>query len=355
MRSVLRSVQFSSLLLGLILSAWSPDLRSQVQLDLSLTVPDSQSGTGWSSVSNTTAGKAFIDYYTVKAIDGAIPANRNLVGGSDLTSSAVATSNPMLQIQTGYIGGTTASDLGIAFRLRLGQYDNTQSVTGMVGVMWTVPNQTNGTDAVSFAVAVTLNSSGSAFTSYSLGLLWKTDSNTINKDSNFNTTAQGFDASTTLLSNQSFTSVTATAANSPFASIQSTTNVFTKPGGTDTTDAWLSFGVTFASVNNNVAAIARTASGTVNPFDATTARWGFSPVVGAGSAFSSFAGGDAVGTTGNIYVSDALYANGSSVAGSTPTIAAVPEPSTFLMIPALLIPLVPTMLRKGLFRRPRLA
>jgi hypothetical protein len=126
-----------------------------------------------------------------------------------------------------------------------------------VGAIWSVANQTNGTDAASFAIAATANSSGGVngnYTTYSVSLMWNSTSSTINKASNFDTASQGFSNSVTLYNAVAFSSVTASSAKSSFVSIQTTSdgNIFNQ-GGTDTADAWLSFGVTFAAINNNVA------------------------------------------------------------------------------------------------------
>ena len=330
--------------------------QGQVQLDLSLNTPAAGSGTGWVAVNNTTAGKSFIDFQTLNPITGkgTNPAYLNLVGGTysgsgDPLASASYAVNPLLQVQTAYIGGSTAADLGVAFRLRLGGYDKTQTVTGMVGAIWSVANQTNGTDAASFAIAATANSSGGVngnYTTYSVSLMWNTDSSTINKASNFDTASQGFSNSVTLYNAVAFSSVTASSAKSSFVSIQTTSdgNIFNQ-GGTDTADAWLSFGVTFAAINNNVASIARNG----NNFDATTAKWGFAPVAGSGNTPATFNGFDAVGTNGNIYMSDLIYANGSTVAGGIPT--PIPEPSTYVMISALLAPAIALVMRRRRYSR----
>jgi hypothetical protein len=326
------------------------EAQAQTALNLASNTPSADSGTGWVAVNNSTANKTFIDAYTYKKITETgttgsnIPAYLNLVGGTYSgsgapTASAVYSDNPMLQIQTGYIGGTTANDLGIAFRVRLGAYDPTKTFTGVVGINYSVANQTNGTDAASFAAAATVVSNGTTYTSYSVSLLWNTTSGTVNKPDNFNVSAQGFNTSVGLSSHSG--NFASGSTNSSFVSIQATTDVFSN-GTTPANDAWLSFGVTFAAVNANVAAIARNSL----PFDATTSRWSFTAVPATGTTPATFAGQDAVGSNGNIYMSDFLYTNGSSTSGSTPTFTPVPEPSTFLMVPALLAPAVMVLRRR---------
>ncbi|MFM9031147.1 MAG: hypothetical protein ACKOTF_10800, partial [Opitutaceae bacterium] len=167
------------------LVAFSASVRAQVQLDLSLATPAAGSGTGWVAVNNSTAGKAFIDYQTLTNITQTggqnAPVYLNLVGGTYSGSGTPLTSasysvNPLLQVQTAYIGGSTAADLGVAFRLRLGSYAPANTVTGIVGVIYNVPNATNGTDAASFAIAATATSNGTTYTSWAVNLMWETTS-----------------------------------------------------------------------------------------------------------------------------------------------------------------------------------
>lgn len=313
---------------------------AQTKLDLTSASPSASSGTGWITVNNSSAGKSFIDYQTLNKINTSTPAYLNLVGGTYSgsgapSSSALYTANPMLQIQTGYIGGATSADLGVAFRVRLGGYDATQSFSVLVGGYYAT---LTSSDSASFAVAATLTSDGTTFTGWALNLLYQTGSSTINKATNFDTGSSGFDASVAVRSGSFGTGLT----HSDYVAIQATGDNVFNAGGSDSSDAWLSFGVKFSDINISATATARNNL----TLDATSNKWAFTAVPATGTTPSGFNGEDAVGSGGNIYMSDQIYTNGSTVAGANPTISAVPEASTWVMAPVLCAPAVGFLWRR---------
>lgn len=302
---------------GLVLAG---SLRAQTALNLS-------SATGWGTVTgNTNAAVTFIDYNThdrFTTSDNNSTSTYNLVGGSSTAAGATVTTNPMFQMQTAYIGGTAAANLGVAFRLRLGSYDlqtiGNTGLTLLVGV-----GSSSSPGAAQFAIGATFTSSNSALTSWSVF--------TLDGGTNSSATPSLWDTATGgLFAGQTkSTFATGTSADAAYLNYQSTGNdVFNSTASRDTSDAWLTFGITFDRINSVISSSAR--GGTT--YDATTTTWNYSAVVFSGTNTATWTAKDWIApttSTTNTTFSDFIYTHG----GTTP----VPEPTTYLMVAGLLLP-----------------
>ncbi|MBI5689060.1 MAG: PEP-CTERM sorting domain-containing protein [Verrucomicrobia bacterium] len=298
----------------------------------------SSAGTGFASLTNTQAGKGFIDYYTVSrwsdsAVKNPADAAFNLVGGSSTASTATFSTSPMLQVQTAYIGGTNPSNLGVAFRLRLGSYDLAAiQSTGLTAIVGVGPE--GNSDKATFGLSASITSDGSKITGFTINILDAQSTVGVNQLAKFTTGGSGGFVSSTVFATNS------TGVDTSFVSYQSTgNNAFSDPDEGQSNDGWLTFGVTFAAVNNAVSSLSRTnGSGVVNPYDADTAKWNYIPVVAKGTNPATWNPVDAVGSTGNTWASDFVYTNGSPTTPSLPPGYPVPEPSTWIISGMLLLP-----------------
>lgn len=292
-------------------------LPAQVALDMT-------SSADWATVTRQrTPTIPFVDYNTNKQFDTSTETRArstyNLAGGADGSATANLDTNAMFQIKSGYIGGTTADKLGVAFRVRLGSYDLQQvglsgGLTVLVGT-----GSTLSADKATFILGASIQSNGTwniftLETTSASGTAKVTDWNT-SKGGNFGSyqiTAQG---------NTSF--------DNNYIAYGSTGNdAFNSPNDAASNDGWLTFGITFAQVNALVTSAGRSGF----TYDATSAAWNYSTSVYAGTNPATWVAQDWLSRSNtDTTFSDFIYTNGG-------TTRPVPEPSTYLMVGGMIFP-----------------
>lgn len=320
-------------------------LLGQTQLDLS-------TASGWTTIN----GKSDFSDANTKVIwsySGTTKADSvyNLVGGGSNTSgtaSSLYSTNPMLQVQTGYIGGTSADDEGVAFRFRLGAYDpETVGSTGLTAIIGLGPSAS--ADKANLAIGASFTVSSGSINSWAVFYIDpdRAGANGNADPSNWTTSATWYTGGGSGKELNVVASSGLSSTQSSFINYQAISDQFVgtaaSPNTPAASDAWLTFGITFKVLNDGVTSTTKS-GGT---FGAGTSQFNLAPAVYSGvvnTSNSTFTGTvkDYSNTSGNNAVfTNALYLSGSATA--------VPEPSTFLMVPLLISPFLYPAFRR--FRR----
>lgn len=281
----------------------------------------------WVAVTRTrTPSEPFIDYNTYNRFDTSsspgesrVDSAYNLVGGSSTSSGASLNTNSLFQIQTGYVGGATEDKLGVAFRLRLGSYDLGQvglsgGLTTLVGI-----GSTSSADKATFLIGASIQSSGA----WSIFVIDGGSANGTAKVTDWNTGSGYFAGATKSVF------ATGPSINTSFFNYGATlSDGFNSSNDSSSNDGWLTFGITFASVNALVSSTSRVN----NTYDAATTTWNYSAAVYAGVDSTNWVAKDWLNhaKTDTVF-SDFIYTNG----GMTNP---VPEPSTYLMVGGMIFP-----------------
>lgn len=303
-----------------------PCAFAQTQMDLS-------TATGWSTINGKndyTDANSKVPWTssTTQALSV-----YNFVGGGTFSGSfsgAYAT-NPMLQMQTGYIGGTTADDQGVAFRFRLGAYDlSTIGSTGITVLVGMGPS--SSADKANFALGASFTVASAAIDSWSVFYI-DTDragSNGVATPANWVTSATWYTGGGAAKELNIVASSSGGQTQSAFINYQSATDAFvSSASGVASSDAWLTFGITFKALNDG---ISTTTTGMTNAFSVGSSQFNLAPAVYSGVASAgSFTGTvqDYSNTSGSSAVfTNAIYLNPSQV----------PEPATYLGIAATALP-----------------
>lgn len=291
---------------------------------------------GWTAITNSSrSATAFTDANTSLGIGAAGSTSTtwayNLVGGSDASAAAVYSSNPMVQLQVGDIG--VAGTPGVAIRVRLEAF-NLASINSGNGLMLLVGfGKATNPEKANFGLLAQLTSNGTSTAAGSIYILDSNSATGVTKPADMITTSGGGLANEITAFQ---TGLDALAASPTYISYGSTTNAFnggTSNSITDTTDAWLTFGVTFAAVNAAVSSAARSG---VN-FDASSGQWNLTVATYNGTVATTGAPGsfnnspvfkDTLGSSTSLLFSDAVLLTGATTA--------VPEPSTIIMVPVLI-------------------
>jgi hypothetical protein len=338
-------VIFTGMMVGL------GELFGQTQLDLS-------TSSGWTTINGKTAytddkTKVVWSYSSTTKADSVY----NLVGGGSNTSGTASytyTSNPMVQVQTGYIGGATANDEGVAFRFRLGAYDpNAIGSSGLTAVIGMGPSAS--ADKANLVIGVSFTVSSGSINSWAVFYIDpdRAGSNGNADPSNWSTSASWYSGGGAGKELNVVASSGLGSTQSSFINYQSASDQFVgtvaSPNTPEASDAWLTFGITFKVLNDGVTTTTKD-GGT---FGAGTSQFNLAPAVFSGvvnTSNNTFAGTvkDYTNTSGNNAVfTDALYLSGAT------TTSVIPEASTFLMIPALVSPLLLSGFRRFIRRYSR--
>lgn len=351
-RGLLRGMKCSKIL-SLVFwgSLGAGRLLAQTQLDLS-------TSSGWTTIDGKSA---FTDANTkvVWSYSGTTKATSvyNLVGGGSNTSGTASylyTTNPMLQVQTGYIGGTSADNEGVAFRFRLGAYDlatvGSAGLTAMIGM-----GPSASADKANMAIGVSFTVASGSINSWAVFYIDpdRAGSNGSANPADWTTSATWYSGGGAGKELNVVASSGLSSTQSSFINYQTASDQFVgtaaSPNTPAASDAWLTFGITFKVLNDGVTSTTKS-GGT---FGAGTSQFNLAPAVYSGvvnTSNNTFSGAieDYTNTSGN----NAVFTNAIYLSGST-TSSVIPEASTFLMIPALISPLLFSGFRRFIRRNSR--
>jgi hypothetical protein len=240
------------------------------------------------------------------------------------------------QQKAGTIGGTNY----ILFRARMGDFQGVNQVGGNgmnLGVGFNLDNSVNG--SIDLVMMMSKTNQTNAILQFGTPGTGANDGPS--------TTTWTFATQTPVtLTLYNPTSQNPTTANFYVQSATAVDGVKLNTGNTNVQDSWVTFGVTFATLQN----AARTYSNNSASFSNFTVTYSTPlTMIGFTSTQANALNQDLAGVTGGIgnSASTSSFATlGATTIATTVDPAPVPEPSTFLMVPALLAPAVMVLRRR---------
>ena len=217
-------------------------------------------------------------------------------------------SSPLLQYQNGNVGTGSGDQYGIIFRVRLGGYSLSSLSTGNELTVQVGIGVNGGGQKATFAVGATISSSSSSVFVADAG----------------GSFSQGNDPSSWIDANNKWAQVTTIAGTNSAVTYQQTTDTNASfNSGTDTQDAWLTFGASFAAVRG--AAATNSTSGILNFTTNSGTNYDVSLATFKGATTTNWAVQDFLASGTNAQT--ALFSDPLPI-----TSAAIPEPATYLFI-----------------------